>query len=233
MLAKRIIPTILMKGRQLVKGEQFRSDRVVGDALQAARIHALRGVDELIILDISATAENREPDYAMIEQLTNRTSVPVTVGGGITELEHVRNLLSAGADKVSIGSEKSDLLPEISKRFGKQAVSVTYDHKDESTDWCAMYTSILEEQGAGEIILQSIRKDGTMKGYDLDMIRAVSEEVGIPVVASGGCSGYQDMIQAILAGADAVAAGALFQFTASTPKGAAQFLHEQGIEVRK
>ena len=98
MLAKRIIPTILMKGRQLVKGERFKSDRVVGDALNAARVHAIRGVDEILLLDVSATAEGREPDYGLVEQLTSTARVPVTVGGGITSMDHIRSLLAAGAE---------------------------------------------------------------------------------------------------------------------------------------
>jgi cyclase len=235
MLAKRIIPTILMKGRQLVKGEQFKSDRVVGDALQAARVHAMRGVDEILMLDVTATKEGREPDYAMIEQLTSTARVPVTVGGGITQLEHVRNLLAAGADKVSVGTSKVNLLREIAEKFGNQCVAVTLDMSDHSEIGITVTAGLakgLAKVGAGEIILQSRERDGTMMGYDHLAIKEVAGDVDIPVIASSGCSGYNDMLQAILAGADAVAAGALFQFTDATPKGAAQYLHEQGIEVR-
>jgi len=231
MLAKRIIPTILMKGRQLVKGEQFKSDRVVGDALQAARVHAMRGVDEILMLDVTATKEGREPDYEMIKQLTQTARVPVTVGGGITEVEHVRELLNAGADKVSIGFHKVGLINKVSKKFGSQCVSVTLDWVDDD-DHVGMVAKMFENEGAGEIILQSETRDGTMVGYNYEQIKEVAEEVNVPVIASGGCSGYDDMVRAIVAGADAVAAGALFQFTGSTPKHAAQYLHEQGIEVR-
>ena len=225
-----------MKGRQLVKGEHFKSDRVVGDALNAARVHALRGVDEILMLDVTATKEGREPDYAMIEQLTSTARVPVTVGGGITKIEHVRNLLASGADKVSIGLMKPALIKEVAEKFGAQCVAVTLDapeHDGDVTEAVIMgLAGGIEKLGAGEIILQAKKRDGTMLGYDLKMIRAVASEVSIPVVASGGCSGYEDMLQAILAGADAVAAGALYQFTGATPKGAAQYLLEQGIEVR-
>jgi imidazole glycerol-phosphate synthase subunit HisF len=231
MLAKRIIPTILMKGRQLVKGERFESDRVVGDALQAARIHAMRGVDEILMLDVTATKEGREPDYAMVEQLTRTARVPVTVGGGITEVEHVRKLLAAGADKVSIGSSKQGMVSRISHKCGTQCVAVTIDDFG-SRDAVMVFAQDLENAGAGEIILQSIYRDGTMQGYDLPLIEFISGLVSIPVVASGGCSGYPDMHAAIDAGASAVAAGALFQFTDATPRRAAEYLHEQGVEVR-
>ncbi len=233
MLAKRIIPTILMKDGLLVKGERFKADRVVGNALQAARIHAQRGVDELMILDVSATRDKREPRYDLIEKLTSTTTVPVTVGGGISSLDHIRNLLAAGADKVCIGTKKSLIKPAADK-FGSQAIvasvdmNVDLDYKDAAlaeAERCV-------ELGAGEILLQSMDLDGTMEGYDLVLIDAVAPYIDVPVIASGGCKSYHDMLKAILAGADAVAVGALFQFTDSTPKGAAQFLYEQGVEVR-
>ena len=231
MLAHRIIPTILMKNGHLVKGEQFKADRIVGNALQAARIHAMRGVDEILMLDVTATKEGREPDYAMIEKLTSTTTVPVMVGGGITQLEHVRNLLAAGADKVSVGGNKPDLLEEISKKFGSQCVAVTLDWWDDQIG-AGVVASCLEKWGAGEIIIQSQTRDGTMQGYDLKLIKDVSDHVLIPVIASGGCSGYPDMLAAINAGASAVAAGALFQFTDATPRGAAEYLHSHDVEVR-
>ena len=233
-LATRIIPTILMKKRQLVKGKRFQNDRVVGDALNAARVHAMRGVDEILMLDVTATVENREPDYAMIEQLTATAHVPVTVGGGIMSVDHVRNLLASGADKICVGGWKTNLIPQIASKFGSQCLAVTVDIEVDLTykaDALAQAETLVD-LGAGEIILQAVDRDGTMEGYDLDLIENVAEYLDVPVIASGGCKDYQDMLRAILAGADAVAAGAMFQFTSSTPKGAAQFLHEQGIEVR-
>lgn len=232
MLAHRIIPTILMKGRQCVKGECFAADRVVGDALNLARVHAIRGVDEILMLDVTATKEGREPDYAMVEQLTSTARVPVTVGGGITQLEHVRNLLAAGADKVSIGANKMDLLGEISEKFGRQAVAVTLDCDNDFRDDYVVWAGLLEEIGAGEIILQDVHLDGTMRGYNLNLILEVCERVDIPVIASSGCSGYDDMVDAIHHGASGVAAGALFQFTSATPRAAAEYLDEWGVEVR-
>jgi cyclase len=233
-LAKRIIPTILMKKRQLVKGERFKSDRVVGDALQAARIHAMRGVDEILMLDVTATKERREPDYSMIEKLTETAHVPVTVGGGITHLDHVTKLLRAGADKVCLGSDKINLIPLIANKFGSQALAVTLDVEVDLgyVEAALQKADMLVHFGAGEIILQARDQDGTLEGYDHDLIKGVCGYLDVPVVASGGCSGYADMAKALMNEADAVAAGALFQFTSATPKGAAQFLHEQGFEVR-
>jgi len=234
MLAARIVPTILMKRRMQVKGVGFKADRVVGNALQAARIHAMRQVDELLILDVSATAEGREPDYDMITELTRSTFTPVTVGGGITELDQVQKLLESGADKVCIGSAYG-LISQIAERFGSQCVSVALDvHvliKGDPTQ-IVMMAKTIEDLGAGELLLQSVPRDGTMDGYDLNLIAAVSRSVSIPVVASGGCSGYLDMENALQAGADAVAAGALFLFTDATPGKAAEYLNNRNVEVR-
>lgn len=232
MLATRIIPTILSKNGLLVKGKGFKSDRVVGNALQAARIYAMRGVDELVIFDVTATAEGREPDYNMIRRLSEGCFAPLTVGGGVTRSEHVKELLRAGSDKISIGYRKGHLIRELSERYGRQCISVTIDAQYLNCHHAAVYALEAQTRGAGEIILQSIPRDGTQEGYDLNLIEKVANKVSIPVVASGGCSGYEDMYKAVKAGASAVAAGALFQYTASTPKGAAEYLADKGIEVR-
>jgi len=226
MLAKRIIPTILNKNGHLVKGRGFACDRVVGNAMQAARVYAMRGVDELMILYVG------EPDYRSIKQLSSKCFAPVTVGGGIKTAEHVRELLNNGADKVCIGSS-TDIIPELSERFGRQCITVSLERREHnSIEDMKISAKQAAEAGAGEILLHSVDRDGTMEGYDLELIEAVSESVSIPVVASGGCSGYEDMFNAIKAGASAVAAGALFQFTDSRPKSAAEYLHNHGVEVR-
>ena len=230
MLAKRIIPTILMKKRQQVKGVGFAADRVVGNAMQAARIHGARSVDEILMLDVTATKEGREPDYAMIEQLTNSMHIPVTVGGGITDLHEVQGLLNAGADKVCLGFEKYKLINQISNHFGQQCVAATLDSLQQTL--AISMAGMLEHNGVGEIIIQSVCRDGTMDGYDIELIREVSRNVSVPVVASGGCSGYEDMEKALQAGADAVAAGALYLFTDATPNKAAEYLHNRNVEVR-
>lgn len=191
----------------------------------------MRGVDELVIFDVTATAEKRDPDYRMISRLADGCFSPLTVGGGITKSEHVKELLRAGSDKISIGYDKAEMIYELSEKYGKQCISVTLDINDNHS-FAKVCAADAERRGAGEIIIQSIRRDGTQQGYDLKLIGAIAEKVSIPVVASGGCSGYRDMYDAIKAGASAVAAGALFQYTESTPKGAALYLANKGIEVR-
>ena len=234
MLAKRIIPTMLVRGRTLVKGERFNSWRSIGHALQSAKIHAARGVDELCILDISATAEGRGPDLDLVRELSEGCFIPITVGGGVRTLEHIDQLLRAGADKVCIGVgywNDPTLITKASERFGKQAIVASLDVGPHMS--CAQeYAFKLEMLGAGEILLQAMDRDGTLQGYDLDLIRAVSAAVSIPVIASGGCGSYEHMLEAFKAGADACAAGAMFAFTENTPRGAARFLKSQGLEVR-
>jgi cyclase len=246
-LAKRIVPTLLVRGRTLVKGQKFDSWRSIGHALQGAKVHARRGVDELLILDIAATAENRGPDLDMVRELTDGCFIPVTVGGGVRSLGDIDALLRAGADKVAIGTGAIECMLELKdapRRFGSQALVASLDWSDgmghircgtiglsggsSARAWAKHYESF----GFGEILLSSIDRDGTMAGYDLELIREVAQAVSVPVIASGGCSGYPDMLEAFKAGADACAAGALFAFSDSTPKGAAQFLKANGIEVR-
>lgn len=244
-LAYRIIPTILARGRALVKGAQFKSWRTVGHVAQAVRVHAGRGVDEVVLLDVGATPTGRGPDLELVSDLSAVLFAPLAVGGGITSVADVKALLRAGADKVVVGSagvRDPQLLIAIAEAVGRQALVVSVDFfRDgicsdsgavrwdfEPVQWCRA----MQRAGAGEILLQSVERDGTCLGYDLPMIKRVSEAVGIPVIASGGCGTYEHMLQAIQAGASAVAAGAMFQFTDATPLGAAQYLNEKGIEVR-
>lgn len=243
-LAKRIIPVILHKNGQLVKGQNFVNDRVVGHALQAARVHAMRGVDELMILDVSATQEKREPNYKLIQSLAEHNFSPLTVGGGVHNEHHIRGLLNSGADKICIKSayinsliSGSKFLERMSGRYGRSTITVAVDVEVDTSSAIFMENIIwecqqIEKRGAGELLLQSINRDGTMKGYDLALIREVSAAVSIPVIASGGCGSYDDMYQGLLAGADALAVGAFFQFESATPKGAAEYLDSRGIEVR-
>lgn len=246
MLAVRIIPSLLVRGRQLIKGQQFKSWRSVGVAIQAAKVHAMRGVDELCILDIGATPEGRGPDLGMIEELTRDCFTPISVGGGVRSLGDIDALLRAGADKVVINTalfEVPGLLAEASARYGCQAFVAAIDVKGGMLAFrCGEYTlaadtpasmaRMVEDQGAGEILLTSIDREGMMCGFDLDLISKVSAAVNIPVVANGGCSTYSDMLCALAGGASAVSAGSLFQFTDCTPAGAAAYLEKNGIEVR-
>lgn len=242
MLAIRIIPQLLSAGGRLVKGRQFNAWRSVGVAVQAARIHAERGVDELLILDITATKEGRGPDLRAIEQLTETAFMPISAGGGVRTLEHVRDVLRAGADKVVIGTWAPALVLQAAKYFGSQAIVASVDVVGGKVAWeagravstllPADYAKKMEDEGAGELLLQSIDREGTMQGYDLELVGLVSRSVNIPVIAAGGCSGYQDMVDAVRAGASAVSAGALFQFDDATPRGAAQYMAKHAIEVR-
>jgi len=236
-LAVRVIPTLLAKGKQLVKGQRFNPNRVVGHVQQAARVHQARGVDELCILDVGATPAGRGPNFDAIEALTSDCFMPLTVGGGVRNLHDVEHLLRAGADKVAIKSayyDRFEFLDECSYRFGCQAIVGVLDVKDahRADPTVRALAMDMENRGAGEILLTAMDREGTMEGYDLQLIHDVAHAVDIPVIAHGGCSGYADMLAAIHAGASAVAAGALFQFTDATPRGAAMYLAKNGIEVR-
>lgn len=231
MLAVRVIPIMLCDGHKLVKGKRFLNDRVVGHAAQAARVHAMRAVDELMILDVTATRDGRGPNLSLIEEITDTCFIPVTVGGGIAKVDQIRDLLKCGADKVCIGNaarENPRLITEAASRFGSQAIVVPVDYPRDSTLKAAYYASM----GAGEILLNNMERDGTMEGYDLDLIRYVSSSVAVPVIACGGCRDYDDMAAAVMAGASAAAAGALFQFDDATPQEAVRHLAGIGIEVR-
>ena len=252
-LAKRIVPVLLVRGRQLVKGQKFNSWRSVGHAMQAARIHGARAVDELVILDISATAEGRGPDLKMIEELSKDLFCPLSVGGGVRTVQDVKDLLRAGADKVVVCTAAQELgllgdrqewkIRAMADAVGSQAIVAAIDVKDGKvwtnsgtvlSDECGVpgNAALLVEYGAGEILLTSIEREGTMQGYDLDLIRSVSRAVSIPVIAHGGAGTYHHMLEAIDAGAAAVAAGAMFQFTDQTPRGAAEYLAKHGVETR-
>jgi cyclase len=209
------------------------------------RLLERRDVDELIILDIAATPNNRGPRFDEVKELCSNLFCPVTIGGGVRNVEDIRRLLAGGADKVAIGTaaiERPELIHEASVKFGAQAVVASVDVRGskvhsrcgqqdaglDPVDWARTVT----ELGAGEILLTSVDRDGMMNGYDLDLIRRVSEAVSIPVIAAGGCGVYSDMLAAMQAGAHACASGAMFLFRESTPKGAAKYLHEQGIATR-
>lgn len=229
----------------MVKGERFDGWRSVGIAMQAARTHAMRGVDELMLLDIAATPNGRKPDVEIVAALSEHCFTPLTVGGGITQASDVQPLLNAGADKVSVNTaavERPSLVAEIARRYGRQALVVSIDVRNggvvtrcgkQSTGMNPVYWAIQCEQlGAGEIMVNDCDRDGTMAGYNLDLIAAVSNAVSVPVIACGGCADYADMEKAVKAGASAVAAGAMFQFTDATPRGAAEYLQSAGIEAR-
>lgn len=204
-----------------------------------------REVDELIILDIAATPNNRGPRFEQVKELTENLFMPVTVGGGVRDATDFRKLLANGADKVAVGTgaiERPGLIDEAAARFGSQAVVASIDVWGKTVrGLCgrrdaglhpSRWAREMEDRGAGEILLTSIDRDGTLEGYDLDLIHEVSQAVAIPVVAAGGCGSYEHVAQAIKAGAHAVAVGAMFQFTEQTPRGASRYLNDHGIPAR-
>ncbi len=252
MLKVRVIPTLLWKNLGLVKGVGFESWRRVGTVLPAIKVYNTRQVDELVLLDIAASLEGREPDYESIAEFSAECFVPLTVGGGIRTVEHVRNLLLAGADKVSINSaafENPQLIRDAADHFGTQCVVVSIDFRkleDGSYRCCSLSgTAVMEKDpvewakeveahGAGEILLTSVERDGTMQGYDLDMISRITAAVRIPVIASGGAGNFEHMRQAVQqGGASAVAAASIFHFTQQTPLEAKAFLQAHGLPTRR
>lgn len=245
MLKTRVIPTLLYRGAGLVKGTAFDSWRPIGSAIQAVRVFNLREVDELVFLDIAATAEKRGPDCDLVEELSAACHMPLTVGGGIRDLESIRNLLMAGADKVVIGTaalEDPYLIERAADRFGAQCIVVALDCRgDELFTRCGRHpvgfdvgatAMTLEHLGAGELLVTAIDRDGTLAGYDLDLIRRVASSVRIPVIAAGGAGSGADCVAAVRAGASAVAAGAMFQFTQTTPADVKRCLVAAGIPAR-
>lgn len=250
MLKTRIIPTLLYRDATLVKGVSFDSGRRIGSLMQAIKVYEMREVDELVFLDITATAEGRRPDFDLIDDFADECFMPLTVGGGVRTVADVGELLRVGADKIAINSaavENPALVTEIAGRFGSQCVVVSLDARRRNGGWevfthsgrqatgqdVVMTARDMERRGAGEILLTSIDRDGTLSGYDLDLLRAVSESVRIPVIASGGAGCYDDLLQALRkGGASDVAAASMFQFTQQTPFEAKRYLHAQGIHVR-
>ena len=251
MLKVRIIPTLLWKDVGLVKGVAFDSWRRVGSILPAIKVYNTRQVDELILLDITATEDDREPDYQTIEDLSAECFVPLTVGGGVKEIGQIKALLRAGADKVAINTaayENPGLIIEASQIFGKQCIVVSIDVRKNTDGKYECYSNCgakatgrepiawakeVEALGAGEILITSVERDGTMEGYDLELLKSVSAAVRIPVIASGGAGNYEDAYQALTTGqASAVAMASIFHFTEQTPLEVKKYLGERGLPVR-
>ena len=252
MLKVRVIPTLLWKNFGLVKGTGFNSWRRVGSIFPAVKLYNSRDVDELIIVDIIASNEKSIPDYESIADFSQECFVPLTVGGGITNLEDVLNLLHSGADKVSINTatfSDPSIIDKVASRFGSQCIVASIDAKrfDDGNYYCFSHSGSqnsrkdpvewskeLVSRGAGEILLTSINRDGTMQGYDLELTEHVAKSINSPVIASGGAGNYQDMIDVVKqAGASAVAAASIFHFTEQTPAGAKHAMKNAGIPIRQ
>lgn len=251
MLKVRVIPTLLWKQFGLVKGVGFNSWRRVGPVLPAVKVYNQREVDELVLVDITAHQSNDDPDFESIDEFGQDCFVPLTVGGGITRIEQVQRLLRAGADKIAVNTAayaQPELVSKIAQRHGAQCVVASIDVRAQDRGWTCFshagqqatdrevvaWARELEDRGAGEILLTSIERDGTMRGYDLDLIETVVRSVKIPVIAAGGAGSYQHMVEAVTqAGASAVAAASIFHFTEQTPAGAKAALAAAGVPVRQ
>lgn len=230
MLRYRIIPTLLLKNGGLVKTMRFKNPVYVGDPINAVQIFNKKEVDELIILDITATLEKTTLNYKKIEEIVSEAFMPIGYGGGINKLEQIEKLFKLGVEKVILNTAaylNPDLIKQAAQTFGNQSIVVAIDIKKDLLGNNRIYThsgskkqdtdllkalKIFENAGAGEIFINSIDRDGTMTGYDLNLIRLVSENVSVPVVASGGAGKIEHFSQAIKAGASGIAAGAMFVF---------------------
>ena len=251
MLKIRVMPTLLFKNFGLVKSVQFDSWRRIGSVMQAVKVYNLREVDELVFLDISATPDGHPPDFETVDEIADECFMPLTVGGGVRSVADVRRLLQVGADKVAINTaavQNPELIQAAAQQFGSQCVVISIDVKQQSNGTYEVLTHAgtqptgkdpgiwakeVESLGAGEILLTSIDRDGTMTGYDTELTKNISHAVSIPVIASGGAGSYQDMASVLLEGrASAVAAASIFHFTQQTPLEAKHFLNGLGLNVR-
>ncbi len=251
MLAKRVIPCLDVDKGRVVKGTRFLQLRDAGDAVELASLYDRSGADELVFLDITASSERREIVLDMVRRTADQVFIPFTVGGGIRTVEDMRQILSAGADKVSVCTpavERPDLITEGAMRFGNQCIVVAIDAKrKEDGSWEAYihggrtptgldvveWARTAEEKGAGEILLTSMDADGTKEGYDLELTRAVSRAVGIPVIASGGAGNLAHLYDGLVEGeASAALAASIFHYGEYTIREAKEYLKERGVHVR-
>ncbi len=252
MYAKRIIPCLDVKNGRVVKGVNFVGLVDAGDPVEAAAAYDIQGADELVFLDITATSDNRSTVEDMVRRVAEKVFIPFTVGGGIRTVDDFRALLLAGADKISVNSaavKRPELLSEAADRFGSQCVVCAIDAKrrENGSGW-EVYTAggrynthidalewaeKAEKMGAGEILLTSMDADGTKKGYDLELTRAVSENASVPVIASGGAGELSHFYDAFTKGAaDAVLAAGLFHFGDLTIPELKNYLRNRNISVR-
>jgi cyclase len=250
-LAKRIIPCLDVTAGRVVKGINFVELRDAGDPVEIARRYDEQGADELTFLDITASSDDRDLILHIIEDVASQVFIPLTVGGGVREVDDVRRLLNAGADKVSINTSavtNPQLVADAANKYGSQCIVVAIDAKrGESGNWevfthggrratgldAVEWAKKMQALGAGEILLTSMDRDGTKVGFDLPLTRAVSDAVSIPVIASGGVGSLQDLADGIVQGhADAVLAASIFHYGQHSVQEAKRFMAQQNIPVR-
>jgi cyclase len=251
MLAKRIIPCLDVKEGRVVKGTRFVNLRDAGDPVEQAKMYDRQGADEVAFLDITASHEKRDILIDIVKKTAEQIFIPLTVGGGIRRLDDIRKLLKAGADKVSINTaavKDPGFVDRASKRFGSQCIVIAIDAKRREGGGWEVYThggrnptgidallwaKKMENLGAGEILLTSMDRDGTKDGYDIELTRAVSESVAIPVIASGGVGTLEHLYEGLVLGkADAVLAASIFHYREYTVTQVKTFLKERGVTVR-
>jgi cyclase len=249
-LAKRVIPCLDVTAGRVVKGVNFVKLRDAGDPVEIAARYDEQGADEVTFLDITASSDDRDILLHVIEAVASRVFIPLTVGGGVRQVQDVRRLLNAGADKVSINTaavQNPELVREASGIVGCQCIVVAIDAKKKGDAWevythggrkatgldAVAWARRMAQAGAGEILLTSMDRDGTREGFDVGLTRAVSEAVGVPVIASGGVGSLQHFAEGILEGrADAVLAASVFHFGDLTVRQVKQHMQSRGIEVR-
>ncbi len=254
-LAKRIIPCLDVDNGRVVKGVKFVDIKDAGDPVEVARRYDREGADEITFLDITATHDNRETIVHVVEQVASEVFIPLTVGGGIRELDDIRRMLNAGADKIGINSAavfRPEFVKEAANKFGSQCIVVAIDAKkvnveNEQNHWeifthggrketgidAIKWAIKMVDYGAGEILLTSMDRDGTREGFDLELTRAISDAVSVPVIASGGVGNLDHLAEGVIKGkADAVLAASIFHFAEYSVKQAKQHMQSKGIEVR-
>lgn len=254
-LAKRIIPCLDVDAGRVVKGVRFVDIRDAGDPVEIARRYDQQGADEITFLDITASSDDRETMVDIVRAVAGEVFIPLTVGGGIRELEDIRRMLNAGADKISINTaavKNPDFVSSASERFGSQCIVVAIDAKQVSDDPQHPHWNIFTHggrndsgmdaiawardmcgRGAGELLLTSMDRDGTRNGFDLELTRTISETVSIPVIASGGVGNLEHLVEGVIQGkADAVLAASIFHFGEYTIRQAKELMARHNIEVR-
>jgi cyclase len=250
MLAKRIIPCLDVKDGRVVKGVNFVGLKDAGDPVEIARRYDLEGADEICFLDITASHEERKILLDVVERTAEKVFIPLTVGGGIRTLDDIRDLLKAGADKVSINTAAVGdpvFVKKAAARFGSQCIVVAVDVKRSGSGWgvhthggrketgldAIEWSKRMEGYGAGEVLLTSMDRDGTKEGYDLELTRSISEAVQVPVIASGGAGTLEHLYQGLVEGqADAVLAASIFHYREFSIRQAKEYLKSRGVPVR-
>ena len=250
MLKNRIIPCLDVKNGRVVKGINFVNLKDAGDPVEQAKIYSDGGADEICFLDITASNENRETIYNVVKETSKKCFVPLTVGGGVRSIDDINKLLNCGADKVSINTaavQNSKVVIESSKKFGSQCIVVAIDAKKRNDSWeifthggrnetginAIEFSKQMEENGAGELLITSMDRDGTQIGYDIELMRNISSIVNIPIIASGGVGNLDHLVDGIkLGNASAVLAATIFHYGKHSVLEAKQYLESKGIPVR-